>query len=235
MLHNPVEVERPGVFSEIAAADNLRYYFDLMNQTLIARNTSIDFLFFGDSITQGWELNAYFSPRWMTVNRGIGGDRTRYARLRFKADVLDLKPRHCIMMIGINDAWDLEPDLWHHIPGRGLDEVLEEAYGNLEMMADMARDVGQSLILCSVLPTNMSFTFAEEARKQYVVKLNAKLKTLCEKRGIPYVDYFSAFVLEDGRTANNDYLFEGLHPHVTGYDLMAKVLEETLPQYGIDI
>jgi len=235
MLHTPVEIERPGVFSEAVAADNLRYYFDFMNQTLITRGTPIDFLFFGDSITQGWELNAYFSPRWLTVNRGIGGDRTKYARARFKADVLDLKPRHCIMMIGINDAWDLEPDLWHHIPGLELEDVLDEAYSNLEAMANMARDAGQSLIICSVLPTNMAFTFAEEARKTYVVRLNQKLKTLCEKRGIPYVDYFSAFVKEDGRTANDDYFFEGLHPHVMGYDLMAQILEETLPQYGIEI
>lgn len=225
---------KPGKFSLDVAADGLRDYFDTMNEVLIGRKTPIDLLFFGDSITQAWELAAYY-PGKTVVNRGIGGDRTLYALKRFEADVLQLHPKHCISLIGINDAWDLEPDLWHDLAGKPRADVLADALHNITAMADAAQTAGQSLVLCSALPTDMKFTFAEPERKRYVVELNEGIRTLCQQRGLPFVDYFSLFVAEDGRTVQEGLTIEGLHPNLKGYDLMADLLHQTLQPYGIDI
>ena len=47
-------------FSENVAADKKRKEFDIKNHALCYTNQKPDFLFIGDSITEYWELNAYF-------------------------------------------------------------------------------------------------------------------------------------------------------------------------------
>ena len=49
-------------------------------------------VFMGDSITQGWELVAWFPGR-PYVNRGISGQTTPQMLIRFRPDVVELKPR----------------------------------------------------------------------------------------------------------------------------------------------
>ena len=52
----------------------------------------------------------------MILNRGIGGDRTKSFLHRFYADAIQLKPKMVMIMVGINDAWDLEFDPWKREP-----------------------------------------------------------------------------------------------------------------------
>lgn len=102
---------RSEYFSSIAAADSRRKEFDIKNHSLIYTEQKPDFLFIGDSITHYWELNAYFNlPGQLIVNRGIGGDTTEFLKRRFYVDALQLKPRYCIMGIGINGSIELEGD-----------------------------------------------------------------------------------------------------------------------------
>ena len=60
-------------------------------------------VFFGDSITQGWNDLAKAFPNFSVANRGISGDTSRGLRYRLKEDVLDLHPRVVSLLIGTND------------------------------------------------------------------------------------------------------------------------------------
>ena len=74
-------------FSEDVAADKNRKEFDIKNHTLCYTNQRPDFLFIGDSITEYWELNAYFrNSDQLIINRGIAGDTTKYLKKRFYVD-----------------------------------------------------------------------------------------------------------------------------------------------------
>lgn len=100
-------------FSEDVAADKNRKEFDIKNHTLCYTNQRPDFLFIGDSITEYWELNAYFrNSDQLIINRGIAGDTTKYLKKRFYVDAVQLKPKYCILGIGINDSIELEGDYW---------------------------------------------------------------------------------------------------------------------------
>ena len=78
---------RPGYFSNVARCDDLRCDYDSKNQTVIQKQTPVDIIFIGDSITQMWELQSYFGKSGLIVlNRGIGGDHTDYLERRFYAD-----------------------------------------------------------------------------------------------------------------------------------------------------
>jgi lysophospholipase L1-like esterase/dienelactone hydrolase len=60
-------------------------------------------VFFGDSITQGWQSLAQDFPSFKVANRGISGDTTRGLRYRMRDDVIALKPKAVSMLIGTND------------------------------------------------------------------------------------------------------------------------------------
>lgn len=227
---------RPGRFSSISTADNHRHAFDVKNEVLITKETQIDYLFFGDSITEFWELNAYFNtPNQVIINRGVGGDTTTFARARFMADVIQLKPRVCITLIGINDAWDFEYDNWLLTEGKSVDEVLEKACDNLYRMMELARKHKLELFICSVLPTDMTFTNHAPDWKDYTVKMNRELQKMCSEFDFTYVDYFSHLVQEDQISLKPGLANDGLHPLATGYNIMAETLRNELAQKGYTI
>ena len=93
----------PGTFGSAPTADNFRTLFDILNEQIIYRRREVDFVFLGDSIFQHWDLDLWFSPDKYKVNRGIGGDMSRYMLLRSEADVFQLHPHRAIVMAGTND------------------------------------------------------------------------------------------------------------------------------------
>ena len=130
---------KPGYLSQVFRADERRMEFDCKNQTIIQKECPVDIVFIGDSITQMWELEAYFHQyHLMILNRGIGGDRTKSFLHRFYADAIQLKPKMVMIMVGINDAWDLEFDPWKREPVRETEDVLQEALFNMEQVLKKA-------------------------------------------------------------------------------------------------
>ena len=61
-------------------------------------------VFMGDSITEEWSnlYPNYFNDKGY-VNRGIGGQTTPQMLIRFKPDVIDLKPEIVVILAGTND------------------------------------------------------------------------------------------------------------------------------------
>jgi hypothetical protein len=84
-------------------------------------------VFMGDSITDGWNLGQYF-PDEPYINRGISGQTTPQMLLRFRADVIDLKPKAVVILAGTND-----------IAGNSGLMTLEDITRNLVSMAELAK------------------------------------------------------------------------------------------------
>ena len=99
-------------------------------------------VFMGNSITQGW---AQYMPEMFDnqtyINRGIGGQTTPQMLLRFRQDVIDLKPELVVILAGTND-------IAGNTPLKGLETVA----GHLFSMAELARAHDIKVILCSVVP-----------------------------------------------------------------------------------
>lgn len=226
----------PGLFSKQVAADTKRGEFNFKNAVIIENNISVDFVFIGDSITDFWEINAYLSGSTkMVINRGIGGDITEFVLKRFDADVIQLKPKNCVLMIGINDSWDLEDDPWSHKKGMNIDEVVHRTCVNIGEMVEKAKENNVNLIICSVLPTNMPFTNKNKERSVYVVQVNKYLRGMCEKENLIYVDYYSEFAQNEQGYVKDGLTLEGLHPNTKGYNIMMRTLKETLLNNEIEL
>src|SRR3979409_892279 len=97
-------------------------------------------VFFGDSITDGWHLDESF-PGKPYINRGIGGQTTPQMIVRFRQDVIELRPKVVIILAGTND-----------IAGNTGPMRLEDIEDDFASLADLARANGIKLIYSSVLP-----------------------------------------------------------------------------------
>ncbi len=99
-------------------------------------------VFMGDSITDSWKLAEYFSNQPF-VNRGISGQTTSQMLLRFRPDVIALKPKVVIILAGTND-----------ISGNTGAITLEAIEGNLASMVELAHVNNINVVLASVLPVS---------------------------------------------------------------------------------
>src|SRR5689334_1895251 len=97
-------------------------------------------VFMGDSITDLWKLDQYFSGK-PYVNRGIGGQTTPQMLVRMYPDVIDLKPAAMVLLAGTNDV--------AHNTGPVTAEMIEE---NIMAMTELAQQHGIKVILCSITP-----------------------------------------------------------------------------------
>lgn len=237
------KIIKPGYFSLYVPADKRREEFDTNNEALISNDVHVDFVFIGDSITEGWELNAYFGGKnKIAINRGISGDTAEYLVKRFEADTLQLKPDYCVILIGINDASALEslPNVW--VPtGRGrsmesVEKIRDRVVKCYISMLDQAKKYSQKLVICSILPSNIpKVSEKNNERNKYVALVNSDLKSICEKEGCIFVDYHSRFADCDGLTLKTGLSDDGVHPNVSGYNLMADILRTTLAEYCVEI
>ena len=101
-------------------------------------------------------------------------------------------------------------------------------------MVNKAKSSNINLIICSIIPTNMTFTNRNKERNIYIAEVNSKLKILCEKENLIYVDYYSEFVKEGDIYVKDGFTFEGLHPNTKGYNIMMKILKKTLSNKYIE-
>lgn len=169
-------------------------------------------VFMGDSITQGWKLDESF-PGKPYINRGIGGQTSPQIVVRFRQDVIDLKPKVVVILAGIND-----------IAGNTGPMTLEQTEGNIASMAELARANGIRVVLCSVLPA-FDFPWAPGLTPApKVVEVNAWMKQYAAEHGDVYVDYYSA--MKDERGGLPPMLSkDGVHPLPAGYAIMTPLAE----------
>jgi lysophospholipase L1-like esterase len=180
-------------------------------------------VFMGDSITDGWKLNEYF-PNQPFVNRGISGQTTSQMLLRFRPDVIDLKPKVVVILAGTND-----------ISGNTGPMTLEAIEGNLASMVELAHANGINVVLASVLP--VSDYNANKAGEKIIrtvqrppaqiLALNTWIKNFCAERKLVYLDYFSATVDAQG-FLKAEIANDGLHPNAKGYEIMKALAENAV-------
>jgi lysophospholipase L1-like esterase len=185
-------------------------------------------VFFGDSITDNWSKPGYggFFPGRPYVNRGIGGQTTSQMLVRFRADVIALKPRGVVILAGTND-----------VAGNSGPVALEVIEQNLASMAELARLHKIKVVLASVLPVSddkkersgRPLLRTQDRPSSKLRALNAWMESYARENGHLYLDYFSALADPQGAflpELNDD----GLHPNAKGYAVMGPRAEKAIEQ-----
>lgn len=172
-------------------------------------------VFMGNSITDIWAAkHPDFFKQHGYVGRGISGQTSYQFLLRFRQDVIDLKPKLVVINYGTNDIAENTG---------AYDE--DQTFNNVCSMVDMARANHIKVILCSTLPAeNFSWRPNITDGMQKIRHLNERVKAYCKANKIPYVDYFSAMLSEDGMGMKKEYQNDTVHPNVKGYDVMEAII-----------
>jgi len=179
---------------------------------------SVETVFMGDSITEGWhgQTPAFFSTG--RVSRGISGQTTPQMLVRFRQDVIDLQPKAVHIMAGTND-----------IAGNTGPMTLEQTQANLKRMTEQAQAQGIAVILAAVPPAS-SFPWRPGLETSSKIEaLNRWIGDYAKRVGAVYVDYSQ--VLGDGRGGMRAELAsDGVHPNAQAYELMRPQAEAALRQ-----
>lgn len=178
-----------------------------------------DVVFMGNSITDNWiRKSPEFFENNNFVDRGISGQTTCEMLARFRADVIDLKPKAVVIMAGINDIARNSG----YIP-------LKQVFGNIVSMCELAKLHGIKVVLCSVTPCSR-FSWRPEIRPAENIRLlNTLLQRYAQERLIPWVDYYSALVDNEGGM-QACYTDDGCHPTREGYAVMEPLAVEGIRQ-----
>ena len=182
-------------------------------------------VFMGDSITDAWptRFGDFFQGK-PYVGRGISGQTTPQMLVRFRPDVIDLKPRVVVILAGTND-----------IAGNTGPMTNEEIQGNLMSMAQLAKANGIRVVLASIQPVSAYHT-SPTGTPQTTLRpmdriraINEWMKTYAAAEGHVYLDYFSAMVDAKG-LLREDLSSDDLHPNATGYAIMGPLADAAIKQ-----
>lgn len=174
-------------------------------------------VFMGNSITQGWApLFAQLFPGKPYVGRGISGQTTPQMLVRFRQDVIALKPAVVVILAGTND-----------IAGNTGPSTLEMIEDNIASMSELAKANGIQVVLCSVLPV---FDYPwkpgiEPAPK--IVALNAWIKEYAKAHGAEYADFHTAMA-DERQGLPRTLAADGVHPNLEGYKIMTPIVEKAI-------
>ena len=169
----------------------------------------------GNSITEFWmDTHPQFFTDNHLVGRGISGQVSSQMLARFRQDVINLKPRIVVINCGTNDIAENN--------GPYEEDITVD---NIKSMAELALINDITVVLTSVLPCD---GFGWNPSVQNVVdkiqSLNARIVGLAEDMSLPYIDYYSPMVYDQGGAINPLYSDDGVHPTPLGYDVMEQLL-----------
>ena len=199
---------------------NLKRFQQENSELMLAKAHENRVVFMGNSITEGWlSIRPEFFKNKPYVNRGISGQTTPQMLIRFRQDVIHLKPSTVVLLAGINDIAEYTGP-----------STIEMIANNIVSMAELAKANHINVIICSVLPAN-KLPWREGLKPaEKVIKLNTILKSYSKKHKLAYVDYYSAMV-NDSHGLKKELGEDGIHPNKNGYLIMEPILEKAIKKY----
>ena len=174
-------------------------------------------VFMGDSITDAWFRQ---DPEFFTSNnflgRGISGQVTSQMLVRLRRDVISHKPKYMVLLGGIND-----------IAGNQGEISVEDSFGNIVSMVELAKANRIKPILCLLFPTTTIGWRPEVGNPlEKVEQLNSMIRGYGKAHHIPVVEYLSGVDKSSGRLPET-YSKDSIHPNLEGY----KIMEQEILKY----
>jgi len=176
-------------------------------------------VFYGDSITDSWARSpSEFFPGKNYVGRGISGQTTPQMVVRFQQDVVHLKPAVVVILAGTNDIAGNT--------GPSTPEMIED---NFESMAAIARANGIKVVISSILPASTYKWKPEVQPAEQIRAMNVRLKALCAREGLVYLDYYTPMANAKGGL-DPELAADGVHPTAKGYAVMGPLAEKAITE-----
>ncbi len=181
----------------------------------MTKKGGLDLIFIGDSITQGWEGEG--RSHWAEIcggltagNFGFSGDRTEHVIWRLQnGEILGLKPKVIVMMIGTNNI------------GHGSSNAEQTASGVTEIVKILRKGMPQSkILLLGIFPRGAN---ADDPMFKSVKKASELFSTLHDGKDVFFEDIGYAFVRPNGELRSK-LMPDLLHLNDDGYGIWAQAV-----------
>jgi lysophospholipase L1-like esterase len=176
-------------------------------------------VFYGDSITDAWAKHTdEFFPGKNYIGRGISGQTTPQMLVRFEQDVVHLKPAVVVILAGTNDIAGNT--------GPSSPEMIED---NFVSMVAVAKANNIKMVISSILPADEYKWRPEIQPAEKIRAINARLKALCDREKLVYLDYYTAMANAKGGL-DPELAADGVHPTAKGYAMMSPLAEKAIAE-----
>jgi len=189
-----------------------------------AKAGSIDLLFLGDSITEGWEkapnVWAGYYGKYKSAGFGINGDMTQHVLWRITNGELDgISPKVLVLMIGTNNS-----------AANTAEQIVAADRKILEIIR--AKLPSTKVILLALLPRgprkNPRGTVEDHVKRMEVIRaVNAELAKLDDGKNVRFLDLGPKFLDADGKIPSA-LMPDQLHPGPAGYTVWAEAMQPLL-------
>ncbi len=181
------------------------------------RQSEVNLLLIGDSITQGWAdvgrriWDKYYGHR-RAVNLGFGSDRTEHVLWRLDhGEIEGITPKLVILMIGTNNT------------GTRHDPPEQTAAGIQAILTTLRiRLPSTKILLLGVFPCSAS---VNDPLRKLNVAINDRLQAYADNRQVFFLDLSRYFLDDQGRLIQ-DLMPDYLHPNERGYQVWADGMED---------
>ncbi|MEP6914900.1 MAG: SGNH/GDSL hydrolase family protein [Acidobacteriota bacterium] len=176
-------------------------------------------VFIGDQITEFWGRGqTKFFPGKPYINRGIGGQTAPQMLVRFRQDVIALKPKVVVILAGSNDLAG--------VTGPATRGTLSD---HVMSMTELAKAHGIRVVLASITPVcDCTGPQTDLRPPRRIAEVNEWLRRYAAESGSLYLDYYSA--LANGREFRKELTSDGLLPNDAGYQVMATLAEHAIAE-----
>lgn len=174
-------------------------------------------VFLGDEITEMWgEGKTPFFPGKPYLNRGVTRQTAAQLLVRFRQDVILVKPKVVVIQTGSNDIAS--------VMGPSPEATIAE---HIESMVELAKLHGIRVVLASVTPVcDCTQKLSSRRPAGKILGLNNWIKGYAERSGAVYLDYYSA--LAQGRQMKPEFTVDGFLPNDAGYAILAPLAEQAI-------
>lgn len=173
-------------------------------------------IFMGDSITENWALGDPELFDHGILDRGISGQTSAQMLVRFRSDVVALRPQIVHILGGTND-----------VAGNTGPTSTQDFKNNIMSMVEIARSNGIGVILGSIPPTAAFNWQPEVDPKPWIEQLNTWLRAYATQSHVQFIDYYTALAGPTGEF-RADLSNDGVHPNRSGYRLMRGLVQKDL-------
>ena len=170
-------------------------------------------VFLGSQVIENWNLMKHFA-QYEAVNRGVSHQRVSGFLLRFRPDVIELRPRAVV----------IEVSSYNFRPYGSLKEI--EDY--VACMAELAAANGIKPLPATVIPIlRDSLVESDYHLLDSLARFNGWLKAYCTQMGFNYIDFNSVLADADG-FLKPEYSSAAIDLNERGYEQISKATRGVL-------
>lgn len=197
--------------------DKTEYKEVVANQDKKRFNGNENFVFFGDSITEWYDLDEYYEDDIPVVNSGFAGLKTKELAEKLQNEVYKYNPTKVFILIGTND---LNSDTKEEVTLENINNIIKDIQKNRRQA---------KIYIESIYPINrtddeiIDMTKVGIRTNKRIQEINKKIEKIAQENKVTYINVYDELTDEDGNLAIK-YTKDGLHMSALGYAKITKTL-----------